>query len=71
MYQYGYPQKLIAVKAALPVLEAPTTESWVEALHAEAASCILPVGRETKMEILDETFCASLAGCGIKPSFFG
>jgi hypothetical protein len=27
------------------------TENWTGALHSEAVSCMLPVGRKTKMEI--------------------
>jgi hypothetical protein len=34
------------------LLEAPSTENWVEALPAEAVSCMLPVERKTKIEIL-------------------
>lgn len=34
-------------------LEAPSIKNWVEALQAEAVSCILPASEETKMKILD------------------
>ena len=36
------------------VAGAPSTENWAEALHADPVSCILPVGRKTKIEILDK-----------------
>jgi len=35
-------------------LEAPSTENWVETLHAEAVRCILLVARQMNTRIPDE-----------------